>query len=45
MEAADRAERLRRLQAYGTQRAAERGFVLDDIRALVDRILDANKRA
>jgi hypothetical protein len=44
MEAADRAERLRRLQAYGTQRAAERDIALDDIRDLVDRVVDTNKR-
>jgi hypothetical protein len=45
MEAADRAARLRNLQAYGTQRAAERGIAVEDIRALVDRILDATDRA
>jgi Arc/MetJ-type ribon-helix-helix transcriptional regulator len=39
MEAADRAERLRSLQAYGARRAAEREVGLDDIPAIVDRIL------
>jgi hypothetical protein len=39
MEAADRAQRLRNLQAYGTQRAAERGVRLEDVREVVDRVL------
>jgi hypothetical protein len=42
METAERAERLRRLQGYGTQRAAERGITLEDIQALVKRVVAAN---
>jgi Arc/MetJ-type ribon-helix-helix transcriptional regulator len=39
MEALDRAERLRELQAYGAHRAASRGTDLSEINAIVDRVL------
>jgi hypothetical protein len=39
MEAADRAERLRKLPAYGAQRAAARGVELADVEEVVDRVL------
>ncbi len=39
LEAADRAERLRRLQAYGAERAAAKGATLEDVRQIVDRVL------
>ena len=36
---ADRAARLRRIQSYGTQRAASRGIKLEDIPDVVERVL------
>jgi len=44
MEAADRAERLRRLQAYGVRRAADRGIQQGDIESVVDRVLGRKPR-
>jgi hypothetical protein len=45
MEAADRAERLRKIQAYGSRRAAERGIGLEEIQAVVDRVLGSSAHA
>ena len=39
MEAADRAERLRQLQAYGAQRAAAQGVALADVEQVVERVI------
>ena len=44
MEGADRADRLRKLQAYGAQRAAERGVGPADIAAVVDRVIRKHAR-
>ena len=44
MEGADRADRLRKLQAYGAQRAAERGVAPADIAAVVDRVIRKHAR-
>ena len=38
VEASERAERLRRLQTYGRERAAERGVTIDDVREIVHRV-------
>jgi Arc/MetJ-type ribon-helix-helix transcriptional regulator len=38
MEASERAERLRRLQAYGAGKSAARGLSLDDVQAAVHRV-------
>ena len=35
----ERAERLAELQAYGAERSAEAGFSLDDVVAIVRRVL------
>ncbi len=44
MEAADRAERLRKLQAYGARHAGERGIRPGDVEAVVDRVLRRKPR-
>lgn len=44
MEAADRAERLRRLQAYGAERTAGSGRSLGDVQAVVHRVLASRRR-
>ena len=44
MEAADRADRLRRLQAYGAERSAERGVTLADVNDVVHKVLNRRKR-
>lgn len=43
MEAVDRAERLRRLQSYGAERAAAAGVSLDDVHDIVDRVLSKDR--
>lgn len=43
MEAADRADRLRRLQAYGVQQSAARGLTDVDVSEIVDRVLRASQ--
>lgn len=45
MEAVDRAERLRRLQAYGAQRSTRRGLALADLEAVVHKVLRRRPRA
>lgn len=45
MEAADRSERLRSLQAYGAERSSRRGIRLDEVNAVVHRVLRSRKRA
>ncbi|MFA5891776.1 MAG: hypothetical protein WDA27_12625 [Actinomycetota bacterium] len=40
MEAADRAERLRALQAYGAEKSAARALSVSDIEAVVNRVLN-----
>lgn len=44
MEAADRAERLQRIQAYGAGRSVEQGIGLDDIEGIVHRVLSGEGR-
>lgn len=44
MEAADRAERLRKLQAYGAERSARGGHTLTDVNAVVHKVLARRKR-
>lgn len=44
MEALDRSERLRRLQAYGSARAAERELTLGDVEKVVRRVLSPRRR-
>jgi Arc/MetJ-type ribon-helix-helix transcriptional regulator len=44
MEATDRAERLRKLQAYGAERSAGRGAALSDVQTVVHRVLGRRKR-
>jgi Arc/MetJ-type ribon-helix-helix transcriptional regulator len=44
MEAADRAERLRTLQAYGAERSARRDLTLADVGAVVHKVLSPRKR-
>jgi hypothetical protein len=38
LETSERAERLRRIQAYGARRSAERGLGLEDVQAVVHRV-------
>ncbi len=45
MEAADRAERLRRLQTYGAERSAQRGTSLEDVHAVVHKVLKRRSRS
>jgi Arc/MetJ-type ribon-helix-helix transcriptional regulator len=45
VEASERAERLRRLQAYGGRKATERGLSLDEVRAIVHRIREKKGHA
>lgn len=44
MEAADRAERLRKLQAYGAGQSARRGAGLADVQSVVHKVLGRRKR-
>jgi len=44
LEAADRAERLRRLQAYGATRSVEKDLTLADVQKVVRRVLKARRR-
>lgn len=44
MEAVDRAERLRALQAYGAERSARKGLALSDVEGVVHRVLSSRKR-
>lgn len=44
METVDRAERLRRLQAYGAERSARRGLALSDVQAVVRKVLSSRRR-
>lgn len=44
MEAEDRAERLRALQAYGAKRSADKGLSLADVEDVVGRVLAKRKR-
>jgi Arc/MetJ-type ribon-helix-helix transcriptional regulator len=39
MEVVDRAQRLQHLQAIGTAHSADRGVTLDDVNAIVDKVL------
>lgn len=45
LESIDRAERLRKLQAYGARRSAERGKTVADVRATVRRVLRSRRKA
>jgi Arc/MetJ-type ribon-helix-helix transcriptional regulator len=45
LEALDRSERLRKLQAYGAARAAERELTLSDVQAVVRRVLKTRRKA
>lgn len=44
LEAADRAERLRTLQAYGAGRSSEKDLSLSDVQKIVRRVLKARRR-
>lgn len=44
MEAVDRADRLRKLQAYGAERSAHSGLALEDVQAVVHKVLNRRKR-
>lgn len=44
MEAVDRAERLRRIQAYGAERLAARDVTLGDVETIVHRVLSSRAR-
>jgi Arc/MetJ-type ribon-helix-helix transcriptional regulator len=44
LEAADRAERLRRLQAYGAARSAEKDLTLAEVQKVVRRVLKPRRR-
>ena len=44
LEAADRAERLRKLEAYGATRSAEKDLTLDDVQKVVRRVLKSPRR-
>lgn len=44
MEAADRAERLRKLQAHGAEVSARLGLTLADVQLLVHEVLSRRKR-
>lgn len=44
LEAADRAERLRNLQAFGAERSAKKGRGLTDVEAAVHRVLSRPKK-
>ena len=44
LEASQRAEQLRRLQAYGRERSAQRGVTLDEVRDIVHRARDKKSR-
>lgn len=44
METIDRAERLRKIQAYGAERSARRGISLGDAQAVVHKILSSRRR-
>lgn len=45
MEAEDRADRLRALQAYGAKKSADAGVSLTEIESVVRRVLGKRKRA
>jgi metal-responsive CopG/Arc/MetJ family transcriptional regulator len=44
LEASERAQQLRSLQAYGAQKSAERGLNFDDAQAIVHRVRERRKR-
>ena len=44
LEAADRAERLRKLQSYGAGRAAEHDLALEHVQKVVRRVLAGRRR-
>ena len=44
MEALDRAERLRRLQAFGAQQSARLGLAVEDVNDVVHRVLAKRSR-
>lgn len=43
LESVDRAERLRKLQAYGAARSAEKGLSLGDVEKVVHRVLSRRR--
>lgn len=44
LEAADRADRLRKLQAYGAARSAEKDLPLEEVQKVVRRVLRSPRR-
>jgi len=44
LETLDRADRLRRLQTYGAARSAEAGVTLDEVDAIVKRVLGRKRK-